>query len=429
MPTFLSKFNSLFPWGVKSTLLTSSVIILMQLITGVLLARLLGPQGRGQLAVCVIWPTVISSLGSLGIKDAIIFHTANKNFHDSSLFNIFFLACIQSAALMAIGYFLLPFFLKSQSPQILMHTRFFLLIIPFQLITYYLIAIAQANLQITFFNTLRFLIPVMNFMVGFFLFIFSIPSIPFILIGYISGNIIITIIYAFYTLRSHEFKLKLDAQYIKQLLAYGIRVHLGTVTHDLNQRFDQMLISVFLQPVMLGHYTVAATSTNVMNVIPNAFKTILFPSVSSTKDMTAAKNIISSYNFKCVCIVSVCTFILFLSLPYLIPLVYGRDFFPSVNLARILLFAVFFGAIRDILATAHRAMNNPLTATKAEIFGLIMTVILLSTLLPTYGVIGAAVASLCAYAVTAVYNIWMMIKLYDFRLHHLFLKINKKTLT
>jgi len=55
-------------------------------LTGILLARTLGPRGRGELAAAILWPTLIMTLGTLGMTEAITYHTARRSASLRALF-------------------------------------------------------------------------------------------------------------------------------------------------------------------------------------------------------------------------------------------------------------------------------------------------------------------------------------------------------
>jgi O-antigen/teichoic acid export membrane protein len=59
--------------------------------------------------------------------------------------------------------------------------------------------------------------------------------------------------------------------------------------------------------------------------------------------------------------------------------------------------------MNNILSTAFLGIGRPDVASKGELVGLVVTVAALSALLPRYGVLGAALASLLAYSSTHVY--------------------------
>lgn len=53
--------------GLPNTLLFTGGIALAGFMSGVILARVLGPEGRGQFATVVLWPTVLATFGELGL--------------------------------------------------------------------------------------------------------------------------------------------------------------------------------------------------------------------------------------------------------------------------------------------------------------------------------------------------------------------------
>ena len=67
-----------FAGGFASTLVAQLGVLGLGTFTGVAAARLLGPQGRGELAALILWPSVLVMLFSLGMNQAIVFHTGQQ---------------------------------------------------------------------------------------------------------------------------------------------------------------------------------------------------------------------------------------------------------------------------------------------------------------------------------------------------------------
>jgi hypothetical protein len=60
----------------KNLSITFIATIVIQLVTmfgGILSARLLLPQGKGELTAIMLWPSLLAALGSLGIVDAMTY--------------------------------------------------------------------------------------------------------------------------------------------------------------------------------------------------------------------------------------------------------------------------------------------------------------------------------------------------------------------
>src|SRR2546427_12260714 len=57
---------------------TNFILAALGLLTGVLVARLLGPRGRGELTAIQTWPSVIATASMLGLPDALVYFSARE---------------------------------------------------------------------------------------------------------------------------------------------------------------------------------------------------------------------------------------------------------------------------------------------------------------------------------------------------------------
>src|SRR5690348_8386651 len=93
---------------------TNIVLAAMGMATGVVAARLLGPEGRGQLVAIQTWPFFIASIAMLGTPEALAYFSAcspdeaGRNLGSASTISL--IACLP---LMTIGYFAMPGLLKA----------------------------------------------------------------------------------------------------------------------------------------------------------------------------------------------------------------------------------------------------------------------------------------------------------------------------
>ncbi len=58
---------------------TTGVIQLVQAVIGIVLARILGPSDRGELAAVILWPTLMTTIGSLGLAQSATYHAARAS--------------------------------------------------------------------------------------------------------------------------------------------------------------------------------------------------------------------------------------------------------------------------------------------------------------------------------------------------------------
>jgi O-antigen/teichoic acid export membrane protein len=80
-----------------------------------------------------------------------------------------------------------------------------------------------------------------------------------------------------------------------------------------------------------------------------------------------------------------------------VPLIFGGRFRPAVWPAEILLLASLFKGAEQVLGGGAGALGNPWLSSKANLTALVITGGLLYALLPTLGIMGAAIASAAAY--------------------------------
>src|SRR5690349_8489573 len=75
-------------YGLLLTVLTQVAVIGINVITGVITARLLGPDGRGEFAAITLWPQVLSGLASMGLPIAATYNICNHGEARSAIFTV-----------------------------------------------------------------------------------------------------------------------------------------------------------------------------------------------------------------------------------------------------------------------------------------------------------------------------------------------------
>src|SRR5262245_2797465 len=78
-----SRLSRYWPAGIDvrpfvSTAAANAALAVIGLLTGLLTARLLGAEGRGQLAAVQAWPLFLATLGSFGLPEAIAYFVARS---------------------------------------------------------------------------------------------------------------------------------------------------------------------------------------------------------------------------------------------------------------------------------------------------------------------------------------------------------------
>ena len=142
--------------GYGSTLKGQVALLLLGVFTGVTSARLLGPQGRGQLQALILWPSALMMLGAMGINQAIVFHVGRRQFKVSEIWTgTLVIALGQCAFVILAGIILLPVVLRNYPGVVREYAFIFLLFAPVIMVGGYPINFLQGKLDMASFNLVR----------------------------------------------------------------------------------------------------------------------------------------------------------------------------------------------------------------------------------------------------------------------------------
>jgi len=368
-------------------------------VNSVVLSRWLGPTGRGEIAAAMLWPTMLVYLSSMGLIMATMYFAALPESRPNSLFaNATLFGIAQGTLAAIIGFAILPWVLKSQTPEVVGAGRLFLLVIPISLLTQYGVSILQGRLHISSFNWLRMILPT-GYLAG--TVILAIAG-RLSLLGIILLHLFLNSVALIGTLialsrAGVRLNLKPDADLAKEMLKYGGKVHVGNISGSLNLSLDQVLMAAWLPPAALGLYVAAVSSAGLSQVFSQAVQMVSTPSITQRETLSERASVLQGI-FRSYWLLSfLITVAIGALLPMAIPLVFGSSFKGAIWPAEVLLAGAFFLGAQVVLAGGAQALGNPWLGSKANIGALIVTLVLLYLLLPRLGIMGAAIATAAAY--------------------------------
>lgn len=379
---------------VLGNIVTKFFIILIKFLTSIILAKFLGPTGKG---ITYAFQSVSGSIvnySSLGIDDSLIFNNNTKKLKN----NYLFIASLYFHIFLSIISFKLFFIIKFIFPNLFTDINSYL----FEILIFLTLLIGETLThgclkslrKFRIFNILS-VISRLNLLIFLFLSL-SKTSTPdqainaFVIIAAI--NLMISYI-VLYKLTKPEL---INPSKLIFLLRYGIKVHFGTVLSESDYKLDIYFILFFLSAYDLGIYSISLAICSLAIYIPNSITTILFPYTSESKKRN--KNF--TFFFLSGLTIFQIVFIIFLVLTgeSLINFFYGSDFIGSYQILLFLLPGIFFDSLTRILINYYKSNNTMLLPNFFAIFTVIINVSLLFYLLPLYGLIGAAISTSITYA-------------------------------
>jgi O-antigen/teichoic acid export membrane protein len=389
---------------VVSSLAATVLLQLLAALSGILLARILGPTGRGELAVVMIWPILLLTIGMLGVTDSITYHAARmlaplKTLVGTSLA----LGLAQGVAIVALGLVAVPLILTKYSSETVRDCMLFLAVIPIQLIWLYMISVLNGVHRFTAFNVLRVapIALVTPELIG--LAIAGELTITTVVVAFLVAHLIAVVASVAVVIRRVEGVAWPEGWIARRVLAFGWRSQLSTISNLPNVRLDQIAISLVLTAHALGLYVVAWNVTLVTSLIGYSVVYAALPAVAakSSRDeqRLAARRYVSG-----TLVISLAVAIpLLVFAPTILRLAFGGEFAGAADVTRVLVVASVVLGTSRVLGAVLKGANRPLEATIAEGAGLAVTLVGLATLLPVLDTMGAALTLLLAYATSTLF--------------------------
>lgn len=402
--TVISKsffYTSLHTFG------TNIINILVGVGTSILVARLLGPAGKGSFDLVQATAWLLFIVFNFSLTNGITYVVAKKpvaigrlNF---ILAGIIFLQSL-AASFVVIMVSKTPFYMAFIPEKLTLVLLFSIISITAMLLTQnYGMAILVGKQQFVENNRLNLLYRVL-FVIA--LGIWLILSALGVEINYLHACFsfagALGIVSLLYLRNEYAFFREGTNSFFSQIIAYSIPAHFSNVAQYLNYRLDTFFVGFFQGTANVGLYMLAVSLSQLIWLLPRALAQNLIPRIAVQQDIEQSAWQISRLcrlNF----MVAFCLACgLALAGYFLIPIVYGSDFKSSfVPLMLILPGAVFF--IFVILISAFfSGIGNPKLNLFGTLSGLLVTVILDIYLIPKYSIQGAAIASTASYMISGI---------------------------
>ena len=191
------------------------------------------------------------------------------------------------------------------------------------------------------------------------------------------------------------------------LFRYGLKAMPGSVGTLLNNKLDQLLLVPMVSLRELGLYAVAAGTSFAPTVLSMSMATSAFAAAEKDADRGRRASVATAIRHGI--LVSALTAAgLALVTPVLVPLLYGQAFAGAVVPTIILLGGSVAWGGKLVASQCANALGRPSYSSIGEIAGVCVTVVGLVIFVPLYGITGAAIVSLVAYVTRLVVTLLLL---------------------
>jgi O-antigen/teichoic acid export membrane protein len=388
---------------VSVSFVATALIQVVNILTGLLAARLLLPEGRGELAAIILWPGLIAELGNLGLHDALLYRAATRSASPRELFAaIMALVGILSVVLIGIGLVVVPVVFQGHSPEVQTIALYFLCAyLPTYFASLFTSGMFQGQLRIGTWNILRALVPATYLAAILVLMVLDNASVRDFAIAFIIAQAAAAIAGLGLLIRLGWTSLRARYDVMRSLVVYGVKVHVGEILYSLRQRIDQAAISLLLPAADLGLYVVALTVANGPLILVFTLANVAFPKISQQATAGGKLVVFGRYLRFSLAMAAAMILVLWVLVPWLLPLLFGEPFSPAVPIANLLLLGTLPLAAKLMFQQALKAWDRSLVVGRSELVGLAVAAMSIAILMPAFGLIGVAWSLVLSQIATA----------------------------
>jgi O-antigen/teichoic acid export membrane protein len=398
---WLRLLRSTFARNVATTFLTQVVSLVIGVANAAIVARWLGPQGKGSLALALLIPSTLALFLSGGIPAANVYFVGSRRLSVTQVTQnatlLALLGVVAGLILTALG--LATGLLQRLAPSV--PTSLILLAtvgLPGAVVNSFFSAILQGMQRIRTVNVITFLQSILTLGLTTLLVIGLGWGINGAVVAAVGAALGVTILLAWQVWRaSGRLRPHYDSAILRQTLAFGLRGYVGNLLQFFNYRLDLFIVGILLGPAAVGIYTAAVALAELLWHLPNAVSFVIFPkaSASRTEDLNRLTPRIFALTLGITVVGGI--FIALLG-RQLIQTIYSDLFLPAYQpLLALLPGVILLGGgkvLTNEIAGRGYVHYNSVNAGLA----LVLTVIFDLLLIPRWGVLGASWASTIAYS-------------------------------
>ncbi|MEK6335793.1 MAG: oligosaccharide flippase family protein [Acidobacteriota bacterium] len=390
-----------FVSGVALTFGTRLLMFVGVVGSSIVIARWLGPEGMGTLAVLNATVALALQVGSAGLPSANTYFIAkDRSSLGAAWANSVFFAFIVGS-LIAAAVFLVaevkPELFGGVSRNLLMIAA---LSIPFQLLSVLGLNVLLAVGRIGQLNLLDSLSPALILVNAIIVLVIMKAALP-TLVSFNTGAAIILSLAMLIVARrmlasqNQRGKFSPDFALARKMLVYGLKFYISIMAGVVIFRADLLIVNHFRGAGEAGVYAVAAQVSFLLLLLPGVIAALLFPRVASDQDVRgefAAR--VTRYASAVMLIMCAAAAIG----SFALPVIYGASFTDSTFQLLILLPGIYLVGIESVLVQHFTGTGLPAAIPVFWLITLAVNLVLNLVLVPRLGARGAALASTLSYA-------------------------------
>jgi len=374
---------------------SNTLAAFINIIIGIIITRQLGPEGRGIYAAILVIPLMVLKFSELGIRRSIIYHIGKKAYEEHEIVGSLVVTIIITTVLgIGISFFIL--WLQANPAFTIPMIVLAVSRIPLQLIRRYSGGYFMGKQMFNTSIAIRW-IYLLLYLATIILFLLILKmGIVGALVSILVSNLIISIAVLWKIFKEVPLMFKVRREVFKSLLKFGIMYSAATFFMMLHSKIDILILTELSTMEQIGFYSLAvAIATNWQ--IPFAVGGVIISKSANSEELEVKNENIAKLLRVAVLLGILSYIILYFAAPFLVGLLYGKEFIPSVLLIKVLLPGILFLIITKILGSRLAGEGKPYIFMFIAIPALLINIVLNFIWIPQYQALGAALSTDVSY--------------------------------
>jgi O-antigen/teichoic acid export membrane protein len=385
----------------------------LALVSSVLLARVLGPEGRGLFALVLLLPEFAKSFALLGYDQAnAVYAGLVPEGRRSLVWHSVAIAVVLGGliTLGGAGYLFLgaPGFHRLLQGPLWLYLLS-LATLPFGMIAEYWGAILRGMNRILLLNVAEVASKIGSVVaVVVFLILLRQGVVGAVWANFLTSLATFLLMFALLRRVGVWGKPSLDWPLLQRTSRFAIPAHAGTIAAYINYRVDEILVASMLPPEQLGFYAIAVGLVERLWIAPSAVGMALLPHLANTRERDPSVCAVIARHVM-IWVGAGCAIVFVLAGP-VIHLLYGANFAAAVAPLRWLLPGIFTLSVGKVLVAELLAKEKPGYTVWASSIGAVANILANLILIPRMGISGASLASSISYTLLSIIVVWYYLR-------------------
>lgn len=386
------------------TLGSSGGVLLLNMFTGVVSARLLSPDGRGVLGAITAWAYVAAMLCGLGFREGLAYFESRDRSRSASVLTAGSISVFVLALLgLTITQFLIGPGFSAQAADVMSQARIAMVWILPYLGFFTFGKLLGARHRFTELNLMRMAQPFLYAIGLAGLWAAGAASVSSVLVVQIVSFALPALI-AWLLLSRESGMAPADRELVRGAASFGARSFGGTIGFLTNARLDVVILPAVVLAADIGQYVVAVSAATMVTGLFGSLSIVVFPAATSSGTRSGVQ--ITQRACRSVFLAASATAsVIGITAPIVITTLYGQEFSQAIGPLRILLPGAVLLACSQILSSGLNALGRPGAPSLANAAGVVVTVGGLLLTLSPLGITGAALTSTASYTTVFIVNL------------------------